>query len=177
MGADAFGPIRQVAYLVDDIDASVGRWSRFAGVGPWTIYRGVAMVGRYRDEPTDIVIDVALSYQDELQLELIRPRSRTVSPYQDSAGRTLIGMHHIAWMTDDLERDKNRGRERGMAVVFEASNPASKVAYLASPEEPGLLFELMQASPMLEEGFAAGVAASQAWDGREPVLQVFDFGG
>jgi hypothetical protein len=121
-------------------------------------------------------MDVALSYQDELQIELIRPRSETVSPYQDAAGRTLVGMHHMAWMTDDLERDKARGRERGMSIVFEASNPATNVAYLSSPEEPGLLFEFMQASPALIQGFADGVAASRAWDGIDPILNIFDFG-
>jgi hypothetical protein len=120
-------------------------------------------------------MDVGLSYQDELQIELIRPHGGSPSPYQDAAGRTLIGMHHIAWFTDDLERDKARARERGLRIDFEAENAASKVAYFDSPDEPGLLFEFMLASPMLMEGFAHGVAASRAWDGREAILQSFDF--
>jgi catechol 2,3-dioxygenase-like lactoylglutathione lyase family enzyme len=175
MSVSAFGPVRQVAYLVEDLDGSVARWARFAGIGPWTIYRNVSMHGAYHGQATEILMDVALSYQDELQIELIRPHGGSVSPYQDGSGRILVGMHHIAWFTDDLERDKAKARERGMRIGFEAENAASKVAYFDSPDEPGLLFEFMLATPMLLEGFAQGVAASRTWDGQTAVLQDFDF--
>jgi hypothetical protein len=177
MGVHAFGPIKQVAWLVEDIEPSARRWSRFSGIGPWTIYRNVTLTGQYRGQPTVIVMDVALSYQDELQIELISPRSTTPSPYQDpETGKTLVGMHHVAWMTDDLARDKARGRERGLEIVFEATNAVTNVAYFASADEPGLLLEFMQASPMLLDGFEQGVAASRAWDGVEPILMSIDLG-
>lgn len=177
MGAGAWGPIRQVAYMVEDIDSSVDRWAQFAAVGPWTVYRNVTMVGNYRGQPTQIVMDVGLSYRGDLQIELISPKSRSPSPYQDDAAKILVGMHHIAWMTDDLERDKSLARDRGLSIVFEAENPASKVAYFASDAEPGMLLEFMQTSQMLEEGFALGVAASRDWDGRKAILAEYDFGG
>jgi catechol 2,3-dioxygenase-like lactoylglutathione lyase family enzyme len=177
MSVQSFGEIRQVAYLVDDLEASVERWARLAGVGPWTVYRNVMLTGRYRGQDTTIVMDVGLSYQGDLQLELIRPRSQSPSPYQDASGKTLVGMHHIARFTDDLEATKRLARERGLTVTFEASNPVTHVAYCESPDEPGLLFEFMQASPMLLDGFAQGVVASRGWDGREATLMTIDLGG
>jgi len=177
MSAQSFGEIRQVAWLVDDLEASVDRWARLARVGPWTVYRNVALVGRSRGHDTTIVMDVGLSYQGELQIELIRPRSRTPSPYQDSSGRTLVGMHHVARFTDDLESTKIKARDKGLVVTFEASNPVTNVFYCEAPDEPGLLFEFMQASPMLLDGFAQGVAASRDWNGREAILMSVDLGG
>jgi hypothetical protein len=170
-----FGPIRQIAWLVDDLTAGVERWSRFSGIGPWTVYRNVRLSATWRGVDAEIVIDVGLSYRDDVQIELIQPISRTPSPYQDSLGATLVGLHHVAWLSDDLERDKALAIARGLALTFEARNAASHVAYFESAAEPGLRFEFIQASPMMLEGFAAGVAASRGWDGGEPVIHIVDF--
>ena len=175
MNTLTFGPVGQVAYLVDDIEASVLRWSRFSGIGPWTVYKNVGLPGHYRGVDTNIVMHVGLSYQDELQIELIQPVSGTPSPYTDRAGRTLLGQHHVAFMTPDLPRDMAKAAERGLVKTFEAQNPATHVAYFESPDEPGLRFEFFQTTPMLLEGFAAGMAAARAWDGRDHILQMLDF--
>jgi hypothetical protein len=86
-------------------------------------------------------------------------------------------MHHIAWMSGDLEADIEKASSRGLKLAFRAENPASKVAYFEAPDEPGILFEFIQTSPMLLEGFAQGVEASRNWDGREHILQTIDLGG
>ena len=31
------GPIRQLAYLVEDLERSLRHWTQFTGVGPWTV--------------------------------------------------------------------------------------------------------------------------------------------
>jgi methylmalonyl-CoA/ethylmalonyl-CoA epimerase len=168
-------PIRQLAYVVDDLDASIRHWSAFAGVGPWTVFRNTTMQGRYRGAATTVKMDVALSYRGELQIELIRVSSSTPSPYQHADGRARIGMHHIAWHSADLDGDIAGALARGLQPVFVAGNGAVRVAYLESKDEPGLLLEYIEAVPAVTEGFAAGVAASRAWDGREAVLQSIDF--
>ncbi|WP_020650034.1 VOC family protein [Solimonas variicoloris] len=169
-------PIRQIAYLVEDLDASVRHWAAGMGVGPWTLFRGTAMQGRYRGEDTRVVIDVGLSYRGELQIELIQVRSRTPSPYQHANGRPRLGLHHIAWHSDDLDADLAAARARGLQPVFEAGNGAVRVAYLESPAEPGLLLEYIEATPAVSDGFAAGVVAARDWDRREPILHAIDLG-
>ncbi len=175
MNARTFGPIGQVAYLTEDLDSSLAHWSGFAGVGPWTIYKNVALTGQYRGMETNIVMHVGLSYRDDLQIEIIQPAGGMPSPYLDRNGRTLVGMHHVAYMTPDLPRDIIKAREQGLSMTFEARNAVTHVAYFESPSEPGLRFEFFQTSPMLLEGFAAGIAASRAWDGKDHILQQFDF--
>lgn len=171
------GPIKQVAYVVDDLDASIAHWARFVGIGPWTVYRNTVMQGHCRGVATTVRMHVGLSYQDELQIELIQVVSDTPSPYRDRDGRALIGMHHIARHSHELDADVAAAQAQGLHAVFTAGNDVVRVVYLESPQEPGLLLELIEASPAVLEGFTAGVQASRAWDGRAPLLQTIDFGG
>ncbi len=175
MNTHSFGTIGQVAYLVHSLDTSVDHWARYAGIGPWTVYKNVTMNGRWRGEDTVITINVGLSYQDDLQIELIEVLSDTISPYQNPDGSKIIGMHHMAWMIEDFDAHVAKAKAHGMTQVFFAENPASKVAYFEAPGEPGILFEFIQTPPMIAEGFVQGRAASRAWDGRETILMSIDF--
>jgi methylmalonyl-CoA/ethylmalonyl-CoA epimerase len=175
MNTKAFGPIKQLAYVVADLDASIRHWVDFAGVGPWTVYKNTAMHGHCRGIETSVKMTVGLSYQGDLQIELIQVTSRTLSPYQDATGAPLLGMHHIAWHSRDIDGDVARARERGLTPAFVAGNGVVRVAYMESAAEPGLLLEFIEAAPVVLEGFAAGVKASREWDGGSELLQVIDF--
>ena len=50
------GPIDQIGYLTVDLDAAVARWTRQLGVGPWTLFRNVALNGEYREQPTRVTL-------------------------------------------------------------------------------------------------------------------------
>lgn len=171
-----FGPIQQIAYVVEDIDASIQHWIQFAGVGPWTVYRNATMQGYYRGIATSVQMHAALSYQDEMQIELIQVCSQTPSPYQGASGHPLIGMHHIARHSRDLDADIAAAQARGLCTAFSARNGAVRVAYMESAREPGLLLEFIEAVPAVLDGFASGVAASSAWDGLSAPVQTFDLG-
>lgn len=167
MGMNALGPFVQIGYLVDDMERSARHWLELTGIGPWTCFRNVLLQGSYRGQQTEVRIDVALAYQGGTQIELIKLHSRTPSPYADDNGQPIIGMHHIAWLSDDFERDISLATNRGLDVVFNATSNGLQVAYLASPREPGLLFELICGAGQ-REMIAGGIAESQRWDGCDP---------
>jgi methylmalonyl-CoA/ethylmalonyl-CoA epimerase len=168
-----FGAIDQMGILVSDLDASIARWIAHSGVGPWTVFRNVRMEGVYRGEPTIVTMDVALSYQDNMQIELIHVTNDAPSPYRDDEGRPLLGLHHLARIVDDLDAAVEAAVAGGMEVIFTAHNPATRVAYLQAPGEPGQLFEFICGADM-RAMCAAGIAAARAWDGSDPVT-VIDF--
>jgi methylmalonyl-CoA/ethylmalonyl-CoA epimerase len=169
------GPIRQIAWLVEDLDASVRHWIQHTGVGPWTVYRNTTLRGHCRGVETVVKMNVGLSYQGEVQIELIQLLSKTISPYQDAGGRTLVGMHHVAWLSRDIDADVAGAKQRGLSVAFEASNGAVRVAYMESAAEPGLLLEFIEAVPVVLEGFAAGMKATREWDRKSNPVQTLDF--
>ena len=175
MNAQSFGSIGQVAYLVEDIDESVANWARYSGIGPWTVYKNVTLDGWWKGQDVKITMNVGLSYQDEVQMELIQVVSAGPSPYHDDDGSRIVRMHHMAWLTENFDADVEKAKARGLTQVFRAANAASKVTYFASPAEPGILWEFIEVTPMLKAGFDHGIAASRAWDGKEPILQLIDF--
>ena len=175
MSPNAWGPIKQLAYIVEDLDASIRRWIELHGVGPWTVYCNTTMTGTHRGQPTSVKLHVGLSYQDGLQIELIQAVSTTPSPYQHDDGRPRAGLHHIAWHSQNLDSDVALAKARGLLPVFEASNGVVRVAYLEMPEESGPLYEFIEAVPLVSEGFAAGELASRRWDGVTQPLTVVDF--
>ncbi len=176
MRPGAWGPIRQLAYVVDDLDAGIARWVNLHGVGPWTVFRNTTMRGSCRGEATEVQMHVGLSYRGELQIELIQPLSRTASPYQHADGRPRSGMHHIAWHSTDLGRDVADAQQRGLAPVFEAGNGIVRVAYFEAPDDPGPLYELIEAVPAVLDGFADGCRQCAEWDGITAIAADIDLG-
>lgn len=175
MNAQSFGSIGQVAYLVEDIDESVANWARYSGIGPWTVYKNVTLDGWWKGHDVKIKMNVGLSYQDEVQMELIQVVSDGPSPYHNDDGSRIVRMHHMAWLTENFDADVDKAKARGLTQVFRAANAASKVTYFASPSESGILWEFIETTPMLKEGFQHGIAASRAWDGKDTILQLIDF--
>jgi len=93
-----FGPIKQVAYIVNDIDASIAHW-RELNVGPFLITRNISPLQNafYRGQKSGKTpIHVAFGYIGDMQIELIEPLDDTPSLYTEAKTRGLSGIHHYA---------------------------------------------------------------------------------
>jgi catechol 2,3-dioxygenase-like lactoylglutathione lyase family enzyme len=168
MSSAFLGPIDQIGYLVDDLEQSIGSWRQHFGVGPWTVFRNVSLEGKYCGEPVTVTMDVGLGYQGALQIELIQVTNAAKSPYRDEQGRAIHGMHHVAWVVTDIDRAISHLTATGLRVVFEASNPATRVAYFEDEAEPGVFYEVIQGTGM-RELIQQGIAAARNWDGSDPI--------
>ncbi|UXU91454.1 VOC family protein [Burkholderia sp. S-53] len=168
MNDPVLGPIDQIGYVVADLDRSIARWRARHEVGPWTVFRNVRLDGRHRGEPVTVTMDVGLAYRGDLQIELIHVTNDAPSPYRDAHGQPLVGLHHVAWVVDDLEAAVARLTARGLRVAFDARNPATRVAYLDDPDDPGVRVEVIEGAGM-RDMIAHGIAAARAWDGTDPV--------
>jgi len=166
-----FGAVDQLGFVVADLDRSLASRMRALGLGPWTVFREVTLNGRYRGQPTRVIIDVALAYQGEVQIELIQPVGDAPSPYRGTNGAPLCGIHHMAWIVEDLDVAVANATARGLSMVFEASNPATRVAYLEAESDPGVLYEFIEGAGM-REMVAAGIAAARRWDGSDPITTI-----
>jgi hypothetical protein len=52
------GPIRQIGYVVTDLDSALANWIE-RGVGPWLVIRGLPMRALYRGEPCETTLSLA----------------------------------------------------------------------------------------------------------------------
>jgi hypothetical protein len=167
----AEGPLYQIGHVVADLDAAIAARLRIARIGPWMVFRNVELVGSYKGAPTRVTMDVGLAWRGEVQIELIQVTSDTPSPYQRPDGSPLTGLHHLAWVTENLDSTVAEAKARGLAEVFTAANPAVRVCYLEDPSDPGVLYEFIEGA-----GTAAmtgpGIAAASGWDGQNPVREI-----
>ena len=173
MAQAKYGPIAQIGMVVEDLDASIERWVATMGVGPWTVFRNVTLKGHYRGQDTVVKMDVGLSYQGDTQIELIHVTNSALSPYLNSSGAPLSGLHHLAWITADLDASVAKAEADGLSVVFRAESPGTRVAYLEAQDEKGILFEFIE-SEGTQALITSGIAATRNWDGTNPI-HVIDF--
>lgn len=168
MGNIVSEPAMQIGYVVADLNSSIEAWVAQTGIGPWMVFRGATLNGRYAGQDTTVTMDVAMGYTGTMQIELMQITSSSPSPYQTATGDPKLGAHHIAWLTDDLEESITRAGNEGLQVLFAAEGPGTRVAYLESPAQPGVVFEYIQNEAM-KQMIAYGIEQARTWDGSDPI--------
>ena len=143
-----YGPIRQVAYVVEDIDAGIEGWHQQLGVTPFAVVRECQpLVGsRYRGEPAgDIVLNLAFAYIGDVQLELIQQVNDTPSIYREALDRGLWSAHHYGVCVEDFEHCYQHAINNGFEPVVNAGSPDFvQMAYVESQKIPGLVLEIIE---------------------------------
>jgi catechol 2,3-dioxygenase-like lactoylglutathione lyase family enzyme len=169
------GAIRQIGYVVPDLDAAIAPWLSL-GVGPWLTIREMAQPGcRYRGQPCDPTISVAFTNSGPLQLELIQPHGDTPSIYQEFLDAGLVGFHQFAWWTTDFDALLARADAAGWSAVF--SGDAGGVARFAYFEPAPTVATIVEVTELngATQGLADMLDAAVAtWDGvTDPVRPLF----
>lgn len=139
------GPMTQLAWVVDDIEA----WERRLDQAPrWTRLPDIHFAPdtcRLRGRPADFVAHISLGYVGGLQLELIQPVDGA-SIYTEFLAEHGPGLHHACWEVGDLEFALN-GTEPVQSG--EMADGELRFAYV----EPGLpgfaVTELAQVGPTI----------------------------
>ena len=166
-----FGPIRQLGYVVPDIEAAMAYWSETLGVGPFFYNPRVPIVNyRYRGEAYEPHNSVALANSGAVQVELIQTRNDVPSMYRDflQAGRT--GLQHVAMWTDSYDADLERLLARGIKPVMQGEvGERGRFVYFDTEYHPGTVVELSEVAGPKGEMFRLIREASEGWDGRDPV--------
>jgi len=165
------GQIIQMAYVVEDIEASIDWWMRDARTGPWFLldsFLGDDHV--YRGEKSRADVRIAMAFAGHMQIELIQPKDDHPSVYRETVQARGHGFHHIGIASADVDAEIAAYETRGYTLAFRAGVPTGgAVAYLdGGPAHPGFV-ELIPATPGLDAGFTAFWRASVDWDGQNPI--------
>src|SRR5262249_30701331 len=92
-----FGPLRQMGYVVPDVEAAMQHWVEVCGVGPWFYAERLPLTSfRYGGQRyDDIHLSIALANSGEVQIELIQQRSDHPSMGRDFlVGNPKGGLQH-----------------------------------------------------------------------------------
>jgi catechol 2,3-dioxygenase-like lactoylglutathione lyase family enzyme len=167
-----FGEIRQVAYLVPDIEAAMDHWASRLGVGPWYYNPRVPIRNYfYRGERHEPHNSVALANAGGLQIELLQTRNDVPSMYRDFLRAGHQGVQHVAYWTEDFDADLARARAAGFEVCMggEVGERGRFVYFEDRSPLPGTTIELSEVAGPKGKLFTLIREAARGWDGRDPV--------
>ena len=171
-----FGEIRQVAYLVPDIEAAMDYWATVLGVGPWYYNPQVPIVNyTYRGERYEPHNSVALANAGGLQIELVQTRNDVPSMYRDFLRAGLKGVQHFAYWTESFDADLARAEAAGFKVCMGGEvGESGRFVYFETPAAgsdalPGTMIELSEVAGPKGKLFKLIREASVQWDGADPV--------
>jgi hypothetical protein len=171
-----FGAVRQVGYVVKDIEQAMARWAAL-GVGPWFYKEEVGSTEfRYHGQPSRLPrLSIALANSGELQIELIQQRDDAPTLYRDSLLRSGECAQHIAyWTMDRFDEYCRQLLEQGYVEGHAGRMGATRgrFAYFVHPELPSAMIEISESTGGKAEYFEEVKRASVGWDGTDPIRRV-----
>ena len=170
-----FGEIRQVAYLVPDIEAAMDYWANTLGVGPWFYNPRVPIRNfTYRGESFEPHNSVALANAGGLQMELLQVRNDVPSMYRDFIRAGHQGSQHFAYWTENFDADLERAEGAGFKVCMSGEvGEKGRFVYFEDRSHPGAhpgtVIELSEVAGPKGKLFRMIREASRDWDGKDPV--------
>lgn len=165
------GHIRQVGYVVPDLDAAIAPWLEL-GVGPWFTIRDLPMgVCRYRGERCEPTISVAFSNSGPMQLEIIQPHGDAPSIYREFLDAGRSGFNQLAWWVPDFDAMLVRADAAGWQVVFSGEDGGvARFAYFEPTPDVATIIEVTELNDATQGMAALVESAAAIWDGvTDPV--------
>lgn len=164
--------IMQMCWLVPDLEAAIDAWVSSTGVGPFFWFDGVPFTeGRHRGRPAEFPeVTAAIAYAGDMQIELVHQDNDQPGVFRDLFPDGGTGLHHVALVCEDYERDRDAYLAGGAELAFEGFAGPSRTCWIDTSPTLGLMVELLERSKMRDRFFAHMHEAAQHWDGSEPIV-------
>lgn len=175
-----FGPVRQIGYVVRDLEAAMKHWTEMMGVGPFFHLDRTRLIDfRYRGEPSDMVISAAFAQCGPMQIELIQQHNDAPSMYRDFLDEGREGQQHIAFWAEPERFDAllAQAQQKGYTVCMSAAtvDVTGRIVYFEQHDHPGTVIELSCLTPAKKKLFDSVAEAGNNWDGRDPIRRLKGF--
>ncbi len=162
--------VRQLAYVVRDLDAALRYWTETLKVGPFFLIEHAALANqRYRGQPADTDVSIALGNSGDLQIELILQNDDEPSVYKEFLDAGRVGVHHFGLMPEDYQKAYDQYRALGHEAAFECSVGDARIVYFDTVDTVGHFIELWDNHPIIKDMFLRVEEAAKGWDGSDPV--------
>ena len=175
--SNLFGPVRQLGYVVRDLEAAMKHWVEVMHVGPFFHFERAPLLDyHYRGETADLWISAALAQCGSMQIELIQPRNDAPSMWRDFLASGREGLQHVAFWVDEPAYDAKlaQARAAGFTVCMSAStvDAAGRLVYFEQEGHPGTVVELSCMTSAKKTVFDSVADAAVGWDGRDPIRRL-----
>ena len=163
----------QIAYHVPDPERAARDLSARYGWGPFLLLEHIPLARcLYRGAPAVFDHSSAYGQGGRVMIELITQHNDGPSALRDLYAPHETGIHHVACFVASLPAAIGELRTRGAAIALEAETAnGTAFAMVDTSGELGHMLELYEPSA-LAPFYERVRAASQGWDGREPVRRL-----
>ncbi|WP_084399218.1 VOC family protein [Henriciella aquimarina] len=162
-------PIRQIAYVVDDIEAAARRHHDLFGSGPFFVAEDITVPVTHRGKEIEFSHKAAFGQCGQTQIELMKPLTSGPSIihdlYPDGSGKG--GIHHMAIIVDDIDATISKADAEGFPAVLRAymAEMDMKTAFLDSVTTYGHFIELYETCPSILDFYDMIEKAAEGFDG------------
>lgn len=163
------GKVVQLCCLVPDVQEAVARWTQERPAGPFFHARFDLKGQFYGGRPAHGMLDVAVGYQQDMNIELATYAGDGPAIYDPATTGVGHGLHHVQIACDDIDAACRAHVTRGEAVLTDHVVPSFGRAVLVDTR--GLLGHFVEYgawTPAVHGALDTMRAAHRDWDGRDP---------
>lgn len=167
----------QIAWIVDDLVATLRRWVDVYGVGPFNILPRRMGKVRYRGGEVELELQLATAQAGPVQLEFIQQTNDVASVYRDIYPAGTGGVHHLCTITPDYDGTRAHYEGKGYPLIAEAGGGDMRVAYFDTHRDFGFVTEVVEHNPGFLGLLRAHADTCARWDGVTDPLRYLCRGG
>jgi len=162
--------IRQLGYVVNDLEAAIEYWIHVLKAGPFFLIKHCALEDQvFRGRPSEVDVDIALGNSGDVQIELIYQHNNVPSIYNESEPTGHVGLHHIGLMPTDYKRSRMQYTDLGYEAAFQSRVSGAELIYFDTRKAIGHYTELWERSEVFDDVARLVEEAAVDWDGKDPV--------
>lgn len=169
------GRIKQISYIVEDIEEAIAHWHNEHGIGPFVVARDAEPLFNafYRGKKSEtVILDLAFAYAGDLQIELIKLKQTVPSIFKEVLDRGQRDLHHYGTYVADFEKAREFAAANGFKTVVETGVKGivqmhyveavdfsmnifspDEHSYMKTPEGYGVVLEIVEDNAMTRPYF------------------------
>ena len=163
----------QIAYAVPDARGAALRWVAEFGAGPFFLRSHIPVSDvMYRGRPAHFDHSSAYGQWGDIMVELMQDHDTAPSIVRERFAADESGLHHLAFIVDDLDAATTHLGNLGFDVAMTARSSTTRFHFVDAVHALGHMIELYQRSDHLRRFYALVRDAAFNWDGSDPVRQL-----
>jgi hypothetical protein len=163
----------QMAYAVGDVNLAAEQWVDQFGAGPFFVRTHIPVTDvLYRGQRAVFDHSSAYGQWGDIMVELVQDHGTAPSVVRERFGPTESGLHHVAFIVDDLDQATQQCAGMGLALAMSAQSSSTRFHFIDAVATLGHMLELYQRSDRLLGFYAMVRQAALDWDGSDPVRRL-----
>jgi hypothetical protein len=165
-------PFFQEAYLVNNLEESIHKWSKLYGAGPFRIApHHQTDTFEYRGTDVEADVSYAFGYLGDIMIQFIEQHDDKPSIYRDMFKRGEEGFHHVATLVHDFEGEFKRFQDEGFECACRLYADGVDAAYFDTRSVNGCFTEIHGDPKNILQRWAQMHRAHQLWQpGDSPFM-------